>query len=429
LDVLRGIAALAVVYHHAGIWVLTRPHDAVERWFDAGVFGTTLFFLISGYLIPASLDRKGSLRTFWVSRLFRLYPLWIAALVAVALLRHTGHWNVGDADRYARRHPLTFTLAHGTMFQDLLDVPNAVGVMWTLSYEMFFYCLVAGLFVVGLARFTGRIALLFAVGGTVLWQTLPYGWLSERLGQGRVAAAVAGLFVAGLFAILTGRHTWSRVGALALGGLSLVLFWGDRGYPWDGLLIPAYLFLGTTIHRAQHGRIQVRTAWAVALGVFGLAILTGVRHAATLSPAAQALAEGRHWASAVTVAGLLFAVGLALQDRAMPRSLRRLGEISFSVYLLHLILLQATTGQLKPFGDRYALHHHGRPLWQQVTAMVTVLLVVCLLAELTYRLIEAPMQRVGRRVAETLDRVLGPDVAALAPLRPRLRRARVSSAT
>ena len=27
--------------------------------------------------MPASLERKGSVRTFWVSRLFRLYPLYL----------------------------------------------------------------------------------------------------------------------------------------------------------------------------------------------------------------------------------------------------------------------------------------------------------------------------------------------------------------
>jgi peptidoglycan/LPS O-acetylase OafA/YrhL len=416
LDVLRGIAALAVVYHHAGLWVLTRAHDAVERWFDAGVFGTTLFFLISGYLIPASLERKGSLRTFWVSRVFRLYPLWIAALVVVALIRLTGHWHGGGADRYAVRHPATFVLAHATMFQDLLAVPNAVGVMWTLSYEMFFYCLVAGLFVVRLHRFTGRIAVLFAVTGTLLWQRLPYGWLSGRLGTGPVVAGFALLFGAGLLAVVSGDRRWSRLGASVLAVGALVLFVGDRGYPWDGLLIPAYMFVGTTVHRAQHGRIRARTAWAVALCVFGLATLTGLRHAATLLSPGEILVERRHWAGAVVLAGLLFAIGLALQGRGMPRLLTRLGRISFSIYLLHLILLQAATKQLAPFGDRYSPQHHGRPLWQQVAAMVGVLVVVCVLAELTYRLVEEPMQRLGRRCAGRLDRALRPDAGLFGPV-------------
>ncbi|MFD0536999.1 hypothetical protein ACFQY7_27985 [Actinomadura luteofluorescens] len=36
-----------------------------------------------------------------------------------------------------------------TMLQDVLNVPNAMNVLWTLSYEMAFYLLVVALFVVG----------------------------------------------------------------------------------------------------------------------------------------------------------------------------------------------------------------------------------------------------------------------------------------
>ena len=45
-----------------------------------------VFFLVSGYIVPASLERKGSVRGFWVSRVFRLYPLYLVALVTAILL-------------------------------------------------------------------------------------------------------------------------------------------------------------------------------------------------------------------------------------------------------------------------------------------------------------------------------------------------------
>jgi peptidoglycan/LPS O-acetylase OafA/YrhL len=37
-------------------------------------YGVFVFFLVSGYIVPASLERKGSVHGFWVSRVFRLYP-------------------------------------------------------------------------------------------------------------------------------------------------------------------------------------------------------------------------------------------------------------------------------------------------------------------------------------------------------------------
>jgi peptidoglycan/LPS O-acetylase OafA/YrhL len=84
LDVLRGLAALAVVFNHFGYFVPAALKNPVNQWVDSGAYGVFVFFIISGYIVPASLERKGSVRTFWVSRIFRLYPLYLLA-VAIAL--------------------------------------------------------------------------------------------------------------------------------------------------------------------------------------------------------------------------------------------------------------------------------------------------------------------------------------------------------
>src|SRR5881397_2950111 len=83
LDALRGIAALVVVYEHAQDPIFPELRTTVAPWFDTGKFGVMVFFLVSGYIIPASLERRGSIRDFWVSRLFRLYPLWAVAVAGV----------------------------------------------------------------------------------------------------------------------------------------------------------------------------------------------------------------------------------------------------------------------------------------------------------------------------------------------------------
>ena len=83
LDALRGIAALCVVYAHFGTRVLPQVHRAVYNVFDPGLYGVLVFFLVSGYIVPASLERRGSVRHFWLSRLFRLFPLFVFAIAAV----------------------------------------------------------------------------------------------------------------------------------------------------------------------------------------------------------------------------------------------------------------------------------------------------------------------------------------------------------
>jgi peptidoglycan/LPS O-acetylase OafA/YrhL len=64
LDVLRGLAALAVVFNHFGYFVPAGLKNPVNHWFNSGDYGVFVFFLISGYIVPASLERKGSVRTF-----------------------------------------------------------------------------------------------------------------------------------------------------------------------------------------------------------------------------------------------------------------------------------------------------------------------------------------------------------------------------
>jgi hypothetical protein len=70
--VLRGIAALRVVFDHLTYSAFQPVRDSVYHWFDPGQHGVFVFFLVSGYIVPAPLERKGSVRGFWVSRVFRL---------------------------------------------------------------------------------------------------------------------------------------------------------------------------------------------------------------------------------------------------------------------------------------------------------------------------------------------------------------------
>ncbi|MFD0855641.1 acyltransferase family protein, partial [Actinomadura adrarensis] len=163
LDALRGIAALVVALHHGTYEYLPQFRHEILYFLDPGDCGVLLFFLVSGYIIPASLERTGSVRRFWISRAFRIYPLLLVVLAAVLILDLTGlkAMRAGTLDAY---EPVGAVLAHLTMMQDLLAVPNAVNVLWTLSFEMAFYLLVVGLFGLGgLHRRSVTITVVLAV--------------------------------------------------------------------------------------------------------------------------------------------------------------------------------------------------------------------------------------------------------------------------
>ena len=151
LDVLRGLAALCVVFNHFGYFVPPRLNNPVYQWFNPGSYGVFVFFLISGYIVPASLERKGSVRTFWVSRIFRLYPLYLLAvgLALVLYAVHAGGLNGEGSD------PETSVLSQMLMMSNVLAGQNLPNVVWSLSYEMIFYLLLTALF---MAAFTGAAA-------------------------------------------------------------------------------------------------------------------------------------------------------------------------------------------------------------------------------------------------------------------------------
>jgi peptidoglycan/LPS O-acetylase OafA/YrhL len=401
LDALRGIAALCVVYAHFGTRVLPQVHTAVYNVFDPGLYGVLVFFMISGYIVPASLERRGSVRTFWLSRLFRLFPLFVFAIGAVILLHGLGYASLRDAND----NVAASVFSHLFMLNEVLGQTNIIVVLWTLSYEMVFYLLLTALFTAGLHKRSGWMAALFAIGAVLLGGLLPTYWLSySSLGLTRVALAGDVLVMGGIAIAVASRGLPRAMGAwlAAVTGLILVAF-NERKSAYEGLTILALMFTGTLLYRAVHGQIGRRRAAVIAVGILAAAMAAGAWHIPADSPPGQAALLQREWVMSVALAGLTFAAGLALQNLNVPPILAWLGLVSYSVYLLHPLLLDVYDSI--PF----ARVSHPAALQLAMTAAFLAVLLGC--CTLTYYLVEAPMQRFGRRVAAGLDARWGPDHA------------------
>ena len=132
LDALRGFAALCVVFDHGSTLLVLPARDFLYQWFNFGEYGVFVFFLVSGYIVPASLERKGSLRSFWTSRGFRLYPMYAAAIAAAAI----AYWNRFGTIRGAEHHPLTSVMSWLLMLPNLLTGPNVPNVRRRRRYRL-----------------------------------------------------------------------------------------------------------------------------------------------------------------------------------------------------------------------------------------------------------------------------------------------------
>ncbi|GAA2143504.1 hypothetical protein GCM10009727_42560 [Actinomadura napierensis] len=389
LDALRGLAALVVVFEHSLDVLLPEVRRTASPWFDFGRYGVFLFFLISGYVVPFSLIRRGSVRAFWVGRLFRLYPAWLAAVGLMLALGATGvSWGLppGLGER-----PWISAIAHLTMLQDLLGVPNVVNVFWTLSYEMVFYLLITAMFIAGVKGASARVSLGFGVAAAMLGVSLPQQLLAAKW-PGATPTVAALALAGGIAAMVSGRRSVRRAGVAIVAGLALTLLVLDsRIGGVESLCIIATMFAGTAVRGIQDGRLPVRRAAAMIAVVPVLTLLAGLRPPVAWGGHGTAPTLGVDWSLAVAAAWLTFLGGLALRRRRMPRALMWLGLVSYSVYLLHPMVVQAVW---RVAGDRDSM-----PLWVRLAWEGVLLAGVLAVAGLAHRYIERPAQRLGRRLS------------------------------
>jgi peptidoglycan/LPS O-acetylase OafA/YrhL len=218
MDGLRGIAAGFVVIQHY-FWPLL--HEPGENFFDPGVFGVGVFFLISGYIIPISVrPAKGiPTRRFFFSRIFRLYPAyWISLVLGVIVY-----------------HPSLRTLGLNiTMGQRFLGAGDVIGVYWTLQIELLFYVFVACTLLAGhfnRPKVVVSAALVAALGAVAL--AAVRFWLHKKTPIA-VPIGLTFIFVGNLFSLVReGTLARSLLVKVLCGVLPLMVVTFVLGYSRD----------------------------------------------------------------------------------------------------------------------------------------------------------------------------------------------------
>ena len=78
LDVFRVAAMVMVFVLHLSQRIIS--NGAIARFFNnMGFAGVSAFFVLSGYLIPASYERCGTKKCFYIKRIFRILPVYFNA--------------------------------------------------------------------------------------------------------------------------------------------------------------------------------------------------------------------------------------------------------------------------------------------------------------------------------------------------------------
>jgi peptidoglycan/LPS O-acetylase OafA/YrhL len=360
IDFLRGVAILLVLVAHIGfVAPLGSPWVGYVNTYIAQFWiGVDLFFVISGYVISASLIPKLDsaahaapvVRRFYIRRFFRIVPLaafWATYALCMSCLATTLGWTghrFGAPDVVARHFAASMLFIENIYL--VFELNGILSQYWSLAVEEQFYLLFPLLLV--LTRRRGRtlfICLAIAV------QALLYRPPRQDV----------------LLSML-------RFDALLMG--VLIHIWRDQ----------IYARLHPVIMAMKHGP--------------GLCLAGGLLVLACLIPA-----HIGNWRGAMTVIDLACAglvVLATLQSgfyiRLVPgllfRIIHSVGNVSFSLYLAHMpafYVVSTITVLAQPLG--------GWRLDSGLTAYGAAagLVLAALFTALSYRFIEVPTRRYSRR--------------------------------
>ena len=376
IQMLRGLAAFAVMMSHLYAMEVNAVDlrgageaSLIGSVWEKGFAGVDLFFVISGFImvyVTAGRERgPASAADFALARASRIYPLWWLFMSATAFYFIMIHGVPGDPIQFEKAgHSEVVYLLNSALLLPQAGHP-ALGIGWTLIHEMYFY-LVFAAFLLAPQRWLPLLLLgwaAFVVGCDLAGYSNYYPTnFFELANYPMTIEFIAGAFV-GLL-VLSGRRAFALpltlIGAAAF-IISMILFSNaDAEYTlrWGRVLwfgLPATILIyGITCLEAEGG--LKRETWPPAIRRFTDGIWSG---------------------------------------------LVRLGDISFALYLGHVLAISGLKrvfefvgGYLSASGvpdvvaNIFLLGSPG-PL-DNIVFLVSSIVVAVLLAELTYRLFERP---------------------------------------
>ena len=345
LDILRGLASLGVAVMHCyyllGLKTSFPQADILVSHFGTLVY---LFFIVSGISMVLSQENSGlKIRSFLTSRFFRIFPLFYFAIVATFVsLKFVGI----DTSFYN----------FGTLFWNITLLFNLsgksstaeslVGAGWTVGVEVIFYFLFISICKLRLKN------LFFAfLASLTLSVVMRLNWLNITDNPEIISYTILYSFLVYLPMFIVGMILCKR----------------PRG--WKSATVGRYalltsIFITFLILKFDLQQLFVLYIWIV-----------------------------------VYLLQTLWALNVKLKDNFLKNILIYLGKISYSTYILHSFLLLIYS---KAISLLFPLSNNSSVLQSFLLIVTFIILLICL-SSLTYKYIEVPCMRIGKRLVNRLN--------------------------
>jgi len=358
IDGFRGLAALSVLLYHVSYAAGLPALGGARSVLMSGYMGVDFFFVISGFVlflpVVTADGRFGNVRAYAVRRAARIIPAYYVALVAVVILQPLLNPEHTSLPWDSKAGAASFLL-HLSFLQHSLGVLRgypegfiALGVAWTLAIEVTFYVLLP---LVARRYFQHPfVGLAVAVIASVLWKMVAtHASISVWFLPGTTSTPL----VRGM--LVTQFPTYLADFAAGMTAAFLFVRWRRLDLHW--------------LPRAT-----------VAAQTVSVAVIVWVMRMDGLRDLAKTAGTYDHWTRTLPV-GLAFAV-LVLATALAPRwaqlpvanpAARRLGDVSYGVYLWHSIVIGFALTTLHFSQDATT----GSFLRMLVVALVGSLLIAC----------------------------------------------------
>jgi len=331
LDGLRALSVIMVIGHHM--------EDRPFYWLD-GASGVSIFFVLSGYLITTLLlkeeraKNRVRLKAFYIRRSFRILPIYYIVVAIYCILIFGFDQSVFASKRQELLYALPSYLFYMNEFH-IHGTGAGFGHSWSLGVEEKFY-------------------LVWPVLGFVLISSARYLRMPVVLGVMAVVFVIShfypSLYILGYYKLLVGCM------------LALLL---DRE--------ESYRFIGSIVSKAG-------TVFVIPAFVIVHLLKPEYKFLDIIYPITVAL-----------LIAMIITTNTWLTRFLETAPVRTVGRVSYGIYLIHVLVLNAVHSVIKPGVG-------------QITVGLSVLIIATILTSMIAYgmsiLIERPLTRQGRRIAK-----------------------------